>query len=70
VIPDTWEKEIRKIMVQSLPRQKISDTSSKSINLGAVAYFCHPSYVRDINRGIKFKFGLGSNNARPYPQNN
>jgi hypothetical protein len=57
IILVTLETEIRRIIIQSQPRQKISEILSQQ-TAGHVAHACHLSYVDSMNR-IAVQDGLG-----------
>jgi hypothetical protein len=54
VILPIWEAEIRMIVVQGQPRQKVSKSYiSTNKKLDVVVCVCYPSYMGSINRRIK-----------------
>jgi hypothetical protein len=68
VILATWEAEIRRIVIQGQPRQKVSETPSLQKMLNVVVHTCHPIYAGSINQRIKAHTGPGIK-VRPLSEN-
>jgi hypothetical protein len=47
IIPAIWEGEIRRIMVQGQPGQKVSETPISTNKLAMVVCICNPNYLSD-----------------------
>jgi hypothetical protein len=45
VIPAIYEAEMRRIMVQGQPGQKVSKTPISTYKMGIVVHICDPSYT-------------------------
>jgi hypothetical protein len=70
IIPATQEAEVKRIMVQGQPRQKLIKTPSQSISsAGMVARACGLSYIGHIGRRTASKAGSGQK-TRLYLKNN
>jgi hypothetical protein len=54
-----WEVEIGKIVVQSQPRQKVSNTPISTNKPGLVAHVCKPSYMGGVGSSIVIWDSLG-----------
>jgi hypothetical protein len=67
IIPATPKEEIRKITVQSQPRQKVSEAPISTTKSGMMVKTCNPSYVVGTCKRITVQGWPGT---RPYLKNN
>jgi hypothetical protein len=66
-IPATHEAEIRRVAVQSQPKQKVIEVPISTNQLCVMVHACHPSYEGGGGRRIAVWHGQ---KVRPYPKIN